>query len=223
MRAARQQAKYFGDTMKLTIFGASGKTGILLVQQALAAGYDVVAFVRDPNKLPVQHEHLTIIQGDAADAAAVERAIIGADAVLSALGPTPNSAKGIQTTATRNIVAAMKKHGVRRLVSLTGAGVDAPQDQPKLINHIIKFALKTLAGDVLRDGQGHAQVIQVSNLDWVIVRGPRLQDGPHTGKYRVGWVGVNTGTTLNRADLADFMLTQITDTTYLRKLPAISN
>lgn len=209
--------------MKLTIFGASGKTGIPLTEQALAAGHEVTAFVRDPNKLPIRHERLTVIQGDAADAAAVERAVAGADAVISALGPTPTAPKGIHTTATRNIVAAMKKQGVRRLVSLTGAGVAAPEDQPKLVNHIIKLALKTLAGDVLRDGEGHAKVIQSSDLDWVIVRGPVLQDGPHTGNIKVGWVGVNTGTKINRPDLAEFMLKQATDNSYLRKLPMVSN
>ncbi|MBC8164001.1 MAG: NAD(P)H-binding protein [Roseiflexaceae bacterium] len=209
--------------MKLTIFGASGKTGIPLTEQALAAGHQVTAFVRDPNKLPMTHERLTVVQGDAADASAVARAVAGADAVISALGPTPTAAKGIHTIATRNIVAAMKQHGVRRLVSLTGAGVAAPEDQPKLINHIIKLALKTMAGDVLKDGEGHAEVIQSSDLDWIIVRGPRLQDGPHTGNIKVGWVGVGTGTIINRPDLADFMLKQATSDTYLRKLPMVSN
>ena len=209
--------------MKLTIFGASGKTGIPLTQQALDAGYQVTAFVRDPNKLPITHERLTVVKGDAADPAAVEAAVTGADAVISALGPTPTAPPGIHTTATRNIVAAMKKQGVRRLVSLTGAGVEAPEDQPKLINHIIKLALKTLAGDVLRDGQGHALIIQSSDLDWVIVRGPRLQDGPRTGNIKVGWVGVGTGTTINRPDLAEFMIKQATSDTYLRKMPAVSN
>lgn len=209
--------------MKITIFGASGKTGIPLTEQALAAGHTVTAFVRDPNKLPIQHANLTVVKGDAADAAAVVRAVEGADVVMSALGPTPTAPKGIHTLATRNIIVAMKQYGVRRLISLTGAGVAAPEDQPKLINHIIKFALKTLAGDVLKDGEGHARVIQSSDLDWVIVRGPRLQDGPHTGKIKVGWVGVGTGTTLNRPDLADFMLQQISSDAYLRKMPAISN
>ena len=87
----------------------------------------------------------------------------------------------------------------------------------------IKLALKTLAGDVLRDGQGHALIIQSSDLDWVIVRGPRLQDGPRTGNIKVGWVGVGTGTTINRPDLAEFMLKQATSDTYLRKMPAVSN
>jgi len=209
--------------MKLTIFGATGRTGIPLVQQALAAGHTVTAFVRTPEKLPITHDQLTVVQGDATVPAAVERAVAGADAVLSALGQTKGAPKDMQTVATRNIVAAMQQHGVRRLVSLTGAGVDAPQDQPKLINHLIKFALKTLSGDVLRDAENHAEVIRNSDLDWVIVRGPMLTEGPYTGQYRVGWVGVNTSARIARADVADFMLKQVTDDTYLRQAPMISD
>jgi putative NADH-flavin reductase len=208
--------------MKLTIFGATGRTGIPLVQQALAAGHSVTALARTPEKLPITHDQLTVVQGDATDPAAVERAVAGAEAVLSALGQTKGAPKDMQTVATRNIVAAMQQHGVRRLVSLTGAGVDAPQDQPKLINHLITFALKTLSGDVLRDAEGHAEVIRNSDLDWVIVRGPMLTEGPYTGQYRVGWVGVNTSARIARADVADFMLTQVTDDTYLRQAPMIS-
>ncbi len=209
--------------MRLTVFGASGRTGRPLVQQALDAGHDVVAFVRDPAKLPLQHERLTVVQGDGMKLEDVESAVRGSDAVLSTLGQSKGSPKDLQTVATRNIVAAMEKYGVRRLVSLTGAGVDAPEDQPKLINNIIKFALKTLSGAVLQDALGHVDVIKSSNLDWVIVRGPRLTEGPRTNKYRVGWVGVNTGTSISRADLADFMLKQVTDNTYLRKMPMISD
>jgi putative NADH-flavin reductase len=208
--------------MKLTIFGATGRTGIPLVQQALAAGHSVTALARTPEKLPITHDQLTVVQGDATDSAAVERAVAGAEAVLSALGQTKGAPKDMQTVATRNIVAAMQQHGVRRLVSLTGAGVDAPQDQPKLINHLITFALKTLSGDVLRDAEGHAEVIRNSDLDWVIVRGPMLTEGPYTGQYRVGWVGVNTSARIARADVADFMLKQVTDDTYLRQAPMIS-
>ncbi|MCU0492147.1 MAG: SDR family oxidoreductase [Chloroflexaceae bacterium] len=209
--------------MKLTIFGATGRTGKPLVQQALAAGHEVTAFVRDPAKLGLAHERLHVVQGDVRDSAAVERAIVGADVVLSALGQTKTSTKDMQTTATRNIVAAMKHHGIRRLVSLTGAGVAAPEDQPRLMNHVISFALRMLDGDVLKDAENHAEVIRSSDLDWVIVRGPRLTEGPHTGKYRVGWVGVNTGVSISRADVADFMLKQVQDNTYLRKAPMISD
>ncbi len=209
--------------MELAVFGASGRTGRPLVQQALDAGHDVIALVRNPATFPLKHERLTVVQGDAMNAADVDEVVQGADAVLSVLGQTKNSPKDMQTVATKNIAAAMQKYGITRLVSLTGAGVDAPQDKPKFINHVIKFALKTLSGAILADAEQHAKVLQNSTLDWVIVRGPMLTEGPYTGKYRVGWVGVNTGTRISRADVADFMLKQVTDNTYLHKAPMISD
>ena len=210
--------------MKLAVFGATGRIGIPLVQQALDSGHDVVAFVRTPSKMPIQHERLTLVQGDAMQAADVEKAIAGADVVLSALGHTKNTPSDMQTVATKHIIAAMHKHGVKRLISLTGAGLAAPQDKPKPINHVIKFALKTLAGKVLEDAENHAKLIRTADdIEWVIVRGPMLTEGPHTGNYRVGWVGVNTGARISRADVADFMLKQTQDDTYLHQAPMISD
>lgn len=209
--------------MKLVVFGASGRTGKPLVEQALNAGHEVVAFVRSPEKMTQQHENLTIVKGDAMNAADVDGAIAGADAVLSTLGHTKTTPDNMQTIATEHIVTAMKKQGVRRLISLTGAGLEAPQDKPQLINHIIKLALITFAGRILEDARRHAAVIQQSDLDWVIVRGPMLTEGPYTGNYRVGWVGINTGPRISRADVADFMLKQLTDDTYLHQMPMISD
>jgi len=123
---------------------------------------------------------------------------------------------------TTNIISAMEKYGIKRLVSLTGAGVDDSRDRPKLANHLIKTALKLMSGHVLKDAENHVDVIRKSNLDWVIVRGPMLKDGPHTGNYRIGWVGVNTSSRISRADLADFLLKQATDTTYLGQAPLVS-
>lgn len=209
--------------MKLTIFGATGRTGTPLVQQALEAGHEVVALVRTPAKISIQNDRLTLVQGDAMNPVDVEKAVQGADALISVLGHSKDSPKDMQTVAIRNIVAAMQKYGVKRLISLTGAGVDTPQDKPKLMNHVIKFTLKVMSGNVLKDAEQHAEVIRNSPLDWVIVRGPMLNDGPHTGKYRVGWVGVNTGTRISRADVADFLLKQVSDNTYLRQAPMISD
>jgi putative NADH-flavin reductase len=208
--------------MKLTIFGASGRTGRPLVEQALAAGYEVTAFVRDPARLPISDARLHVVQGDVMNAAQVDEAVRGADAVLSVLGHAKGSPKNMQTVATENIVAAMKKHGVRRLISLTGAGVKDPQDQPKLVDHAIRGLLVLLQKDVLRDAEQHARVIQQSDLDWTIVRGPRLNEGPRTGTYRVGMIGKNSGTMVSRADLADFMLKHVDDTTYLGQAPVVS-
>jgi len=208
--------------MKLAIFGATGRTGRPLVERALAEGHDVVALACTPAKLPLADARLTVVQGDATDPAAVENVVRGADAVISVIGQAKGSPHDLQTAATRTIVNAMRAHGVKRLVSLTGAGVDAPQDRPTLMNHAIKLALKTLSGHVLRDAVGHVAIIQGSGLEWIIVRAPMLTEGARVGSYRVGWVGVNTGARIARADLADFLLKEVTDTTYLRQLPMVS-
>lgn len=209
--------------MKLAIFGATGRTGVPLVQQALEYGHSVMALVRTPTKVSLKNESLTLIQGDSLNASDVEKTIQGADAVISVLGQSKTSSHDLQTASTRNIIAAMQKYGVKRLISLTGAGVDAPEDRPGFSNHLIKFALKTLSGHVLKDGEQHAELIKQSGLDWVIVRGPMLTEGARTANYRVGWVGVNTGSRAARANIADFMLKQLSDDTYLHKLPMLSD
>ena len=208
--------------MKLAIFGATGRTGKPLLEQALQAGNEVAVLIRTPSKLTIQHPKLTIVQGDVLNPADVEKVVQGSDAVISVLGQSKDSPKDLLTRAITNIIAAMEKYGIKRLVSLTGAGVADPHDRPKLANHLIKAALKLMSGHVLKDAENHADMIRKSNLDWVIVRGPMLTEGPHTGNYRVGWVGVNTSARISRADLADFLLKQATDMTYLRQTPMVS-
>jgi putative NADH-flavin reductase len=210
--------------MKIAVFGATGRTGIPLVKQALEAGYEVNAFVRDPAKMSIQDEKLTLIQGDVYDAAKVEEAVKGTDAVFSVLGHTSKETPpDMQTTAMQHIVAAMEKHGVARLISLTGAGVRDPRDEPKFIDKAIRLLLKFMDGKVLEDAENHAEVIRQSNLDWTIVRGPRLTEGPHTGDYRASYVGKGSGITISRADLAEFMLKQLQDDSYVRAAPMVSS
>jgi putative NADH-flavin reductase len=210
--------------MKLVVFGATGRTGLPLLQQALDAGHQVVAFLRDPSKLQITHAQLTSVQGDVTTQEDVDKAITSdVDAVISVLGPVKGSPAEMMPAAATHIVTAMQRHNVKRLIFMTGAGVAMPQDQPKLINHVIKFALKTFAGNVLTQSENAVRFIQNSDLDWTIVRVPMLVDGPHTGSYRVGWVGVNTGPRLHRADAADFALQQLHTSDYLHKAPVVSN
>ena len=192
------------------------------MEQALARGHEVRALVRDPSSLQVKHERLVVIRGDVLDAAKVEETVIVTDAVLSALGQTKTSPNDVQTRGTENIIAAIEKHGVRRLVSLTGAGVRDAQDEPKLVDRVITFLLKRLQPDVLEDGVRHAEAVKASGLEWVIVRGPRLTEGPKKGGFRVGMVGKNSGTQISRADLAGFMLDQLTTDAHLREMPVVS-
>jgi putative NADH-flavin reductase len=209
--------------MKILIFGATGGTGIEIVKQALEAGHEVTAFVRTPAKMTIQHSKLKLVTGDVMDAAAVETAVSGQDAVISALGPSRPPVPGMMETAAQNIVTAMKKVGIRRLISTTGAGVRHPQDQPKLIDHLMKGLLTLLAGHVLRDSAANVQVICASDLDWTIVRFPRLLDGPHSGKYHVGYLGKDSGSQLSRADGADFVLRELAQGKFIHQMPVISS
>ena len=209
--------------MKVAIFGATGRTGRSLVEQALGRGHAVTAFARDLSRLGVSHERLSVVRGDITGASAVEKAVSGQDAVVSALGHTKGSPKDVQARGMGNIVAAMEKHGVRRLVSLTGAGVKAEGDEPKFVDKVFGFLLQTLQPDVLEDAAAHVAVIRSSGLEWVIVRGPRLTEGKKEGRYRVGLVGKNSGSRISRADLADFMLDQLTDHAHLGRMPVVSH
>jgi putative NADH-flavin reductase len=211
--------------MKLAVFGASGRTGVPLVQQALEQGHTVKALVRSPDKLTEavgEPVGLEVIQGDALNAADVATTIDGCDVVLSTLGHGKNSPKDMQTTATKHMVDAMKKHGVTRIVSLTGAGVSMPDDQPKVADRIFGFLMSIFAKDVLADAKGHAEVLRKSDREYIIVRGPRLTEGEPKGEYYVGLVGKDSGTQIARADVAHFMLTQLEDNTWLRQAPMVS-
>lgn len=209
--------------MKIAIFGATGKVGRHLLGQALEKGDEVTVLARDASKLTTpRHERLEVVQGDVLDPKDVERAVVGADAVLCALGHTNTSPKDVLTEGTKNIVVAMSKDGVRRLVSLTGAGVTDPKDEPKLLDRAIGSLLKLLQRDLLEDSMEQARVIKESGLGWVIVRAPVLNEGEKKGGYRVGYVGKESGTRLSRADVADFMLEQTTDDTYLHQAPVVS-
>lgn len=209
--------------MKLAIFGATGRTGQHLVQQALNAGHEVSVLARTPSKLTVQNPRLNVVQGDILDAARVEQTIAGADAVLSALGPTQNKPDYVVSRGMDNILNAMKKHGVRRLVISAGAGVPDPNDAPQLMNHIISFLLHLVSRHVVEDMTRTVNAVRSSDRDWTIVRVPMLTDDPQSGNIRVGYLGKGTGVRLSRADMAAFMLQQVASDTYVRKAPVISN
>jgi putative NADH-flavin reductase len=208
--------------LKVIVFGASGGVGLRVVEQALEAGHIVTAFVRSPEKFGVHHTNLTVCKGNSMDVAAVEKAIEGHEAVVSVLGPSRPPVPHMMETSANNIVTAMKKHGVNRLVSTTGAGVRQPEDEPKFIDRFIVFLLNLLAKEIVHDSAKNVKTIQASDLEWTIVRFPRLIDGKHTRKYRAGFVGKDSGTQISRADGADFIIKELTEKNWLRKSPLVS-
>jgi nucleoside-diphosphate-sugar epimerase len=208
--------------MNLTIFGASGRTGQQLVEQALARGHRVTAFTRSPQKLAKIGERVNIVEGDVQDADTVSRAVVGANAVLSVLGPTRNIPDYQVTCGTQNILGAMKQHGVERLIISAGAGVGDPHDEPRLFNKLINVLLKLVSRHVYEDMKRTVETVRNSDAQWTIVRVPMLTDDSATGKARAAYVGKGMGMRVSRADLASFMLDQLESDTHLHRAPAIS-
>ena len=208
--------------MKLLIFGASGATGRALVPAALAEGHMVTAFVRTPGKLAISHQHLKVIVGDVADRQAVERAVAGHDAVLSCLGvgrPLKHDAAVVGGIGF--IVEAMQRTGPARLIyqSFLGVSDSRRQSGPLLGGVIAPLVLR----HEVADHEAKERLIALSGLDWTIVRPPKLSNGPATGRFRHG-SGVRAKSllpTLPRADVAAFMLAQVSDTTYSRRAVAL--
>jgi putative NADH-flavin reductase len=208
--------------MKLVIFGATGGTGRELVKQALEQGHSVTAYARTPAKLDdIEHANLQVIQGDVLDPEVVERAVAGQDAVLSAIGAGAERTT-IREDGTRNIIAAMEKTGVQRLICQSSLGVgDSRANLSFFTKYIIVLVfLRHPFGDHERQ----EAVVKKSSLNWTIVRPPHLRDGPRTGTYRHGFATTDRKIEgyISRADVADFMLRQLTDDTYHHQAPGVS-
>lgn len=205
--------------MNIIVFGASGKTGKLVVEQALTLQHKVTAFVRNPTKLQINHTNLHIIQGDALDEEAVKTAVSGQDVVISCLGSRGGLSK---TTAlhemTLNIVNGMKDHHVWRIIYMASAGID--KEIPGLIG---KLTMKML-GNVLQDHHNAVEVIKANNLTWTVARPMGLSDNPPTGSYREEHQGVPKGSrSISRGDVADFITRAIEDEKYLNQSIALGN
>lgn len=194
--------------MKLIVFGATGGVGKLFVQQAVAKGHEVTAFVRTPEKMDVQG--VKIIQGDAFDAQAVAQAIVGQDAVVSCLGSTEGPGK--DTSIGRmghNIADGMKAAGVKRIVYCASAGVDG--EIPGLMG---KMIMKLLAKP-LKDHKAALNYILANDVVYTIARPYSLKDKPLEEDYSEAFEGVPTSSQwIARASVAHFLLKALEDEKY---------
>jgi len=208
--------------MKLIIFGATGKIGRHLVEQALELGHDVTAFARTPEKLSGPRENLHVVKGDVLDPVSVRNAIEGQDGVVCALGMPLMNTDGLRAKGTKNIIHAMEETGVRRLVCLSGLGAG---DSWNLLPFHYRYLIFPLVMRRLyADHERQESYVKNSPLDWVIVRPASFVKGAHTGDYRHGFTTADAPPTLriSHADVADFMLKQSADDTYLRQAPGLS-
>ncbi len=208
---------------RIALFGATGQTGQHFLKASLEKGYEVKVLVRDKTKLQLSHPKLTVFEGDVLNQQDVNQTISETDCVVSLFGHVKGSPQWLQTNGTKNIVAAMEKSKVNRIISLSGGGLPFPEkDEPKFVDKLIRGIMKIVVPKILNDAIQHYEVLKNSDRNWTIVRAPRLTNDPKRGKYRVGWVGVNASTKISRADLADFILTQVDDDRFKFQMPFIS-
>ncbi|MBY0539381.1 SDR family oxidoreductase [Patescibacteria group bacterium] len=210
--------------MKVTVFGATGHVGNLFVEEALKAGHEIVAYVRNPKKMRIQNPKVSLVVGDLENAEKVEEAIKGSDAVVSVVGPLGRQDTLIFAPAYELIISSMKKNGVKRLIALGTPSVPDAHDRFNLIFWALTFGVGLIIHHGYTDMKTLGQDIRESGLEWTIVRVPLLTNRPKKGKVSVGYFGNGvTWFRLTRADFADFLVKQLTDKTYVGKAPAISN
>jgi putative NADH-flavin reductase len=204
--------------MKIAVFGASGKTGILIVYQALNQGHIVTAFARQATKVTIEHKNLRVVEGDVSESGRVLQAVEGQDAVLCALGNDRNRPNTVLSDGTRNILAAMEKAGVKRFICMSSAGI-LGNDGGFWFGKII---MPLFLNHVFEDKKRQVKVIRESSAEWVIIRPVGLTDSPKTNTYKIN-AGIPTSKSVPRADVADFMLKLITNQQYDGTMPAISS
>ena len=222
--------------MKITIFAATGGIGRQALEQAIAAGHDVTAVVRNPENLPATPAR--IVTADLADAEppALSSAVAGADAVLSCLGPRSKADVGIAWHGTLAITAAMRASGVRRIIVVSAAPVGTvpsparpapPRYDPgdgfvlrHLLVPVVKAALRAHYADLAR----MEDVLRDSDLDWTAVRPPRLTGKPLTGTYRMAYdQNLRRGMSVSRADVAHVMLRVLTEPETFRRTVSVAS
>jgi putative NADH-flavin reductase len=206
--------------MRIAVFGATGGIGRQVVEQALGAGHEVRALVRDESRA-VEREGVSAVVGDIVHADAVARVIDGTDGVIWAVGATRNSADQVEIfeRGARNVVAAMNRHGVGRLVALSGAGITIEGEQKSLGGRLMSAFVAVAVKHVVEAKRREYEVFSGSDLDWTLVRPPRVIEGPRTGRYVAGERLI--GRSVTQADLAEFMLKELVERDWVRSAPFI--
>ena len=209
--------------MQLTVLGGTGRIGRLIVEQALAVGHGVTVLVRDRQTLGPIGERVRVVAGRVTDVTAVAQAIEGTNAVISALGPDGNRADQvvILRDGMRSVIRAMHDNDVQRIVNLSGAAIDAPGDRKPRADRLASRLVRLVSGHVVAAKQAEFDELLVSGLTWVAVRPPLVTNGPHTGRCRAGVDVLHPGAHISRADIADFMLAQATEPTFVQVAPFV--
>ncbi|MEO6013917.1 MAG: NAD(P)H-binding protein [Devosia sp.] len=201
--------------MKLAVLGATGRTGRLVVQAAIKRGHTVTALTR--GKPPSDQNNLKWVKGDIGSRRALHDLIEGQDAVISALGPN-RQRQDVCSVATANLIAI----GVKRLIVVSGAAVDAPDDSKDIVGRVVSYAVSKLSPAVFADKQHELSLLLGSEAEWTAARAPRLTDGNSRRPIRAR-LDRSAGTKVERIGLAEFCLDCAEHGSFVRQAPFVSN
>jgi putative NADH-flavin reductase len=212
------------EIMKLLVFGSTGATGKILVQQALEQRHEVTAFARDPGKVDIRHEHLRIVKGDILEYSTLLPAVDGQDVVISALGIRMLGKNTIMSEGTKNILRAMEAKQVKRFICVSSVGVGESRAQQNRLGWLYNYVvIPVLLRNMFADKDVQEDAIMKSALDWTIVRPVILTNGPKTGQYRsLTPIDLSLGQKISRADVADFLLSQISARNHIKEAVSLS-
>lgn len=217
--------------MRITVLGATGRTGQPFLEQALERGHEVVAFVRDSSRLASAlrtNERVTVVEGDAYTGDGIRESLRvdsePVDAVVSVLGQTSTGPDDLLTQAGQHILSSMDEHGVERFVTLVGAGVRQEGESVSLSGKVMGTLLKLMARSVLEDAATHVDEVTASETYWTVVRAPRLTEEAHTGDFRHGPdLSLGMGDKAARANIAHFILDCLEEDLYIHEMPKIAD
>lgn len=204
----------------ITVYGANGKVGSLVVQGLLDRGHSVTAFVHRNTGL-VASDQLRIVEGDIHDKAAVEAALEGSDAVMSTLGSWGTPTKDILRSGMTSLIPAMQARSIRRVVSLTGAESRAAGDAISLLHRVAHLGAAVIAGKILVDAEVHIKQLEKSDLQWTVLRSPIMND-KGSARYHLTTKRPYPWQTINRQAVADAMVQQLNDNHFAQKAPFIT-
>jgi putative NADH-flavin reductase len=195
--------------MKLVVLGSTGGIGAQVVEQALEAGHTVTAVARRSSAIELRHAHLEIVGGDVLEPQTIRDAIAGKEAVVSAIGVHDRAPTRLYSEGVANIIRIMQSAHVQRLICVSASGLEpGPLWQRLIAKPILWAVFKEMYSDLVR----METVVERSQLNWTILRPPRLTNGPRTGQYQVGLnQHLSPGLVISRSDLAGYIVSHLTD------------
>lgn len=208
--------------IKVAILGGSGRTGLKVIEFALNKNFLIQALARNPDSIKFSHPNLTIIKGNVLDTAAIEKTISGCKAVISVLGHVKDTKTEFQTEAMKNIIRVMKVNNINRIISLTGNGIEMPDDIKSFSGRILTYIIRNIAPLRFLDGLHQSELLINSGLDFTLIRVPFLTNGKCKGKFKTGNVKVGFFNHISRCDVARFILHCIDKDIYIKDTPIIS-